>query len=388
MKVALLAPLPPLQNGIADYAQAWMEALRGAGVDVRVPPQRAGGDWDTNDAGFWQSVDIVHAQLGGGRGPEFLALEQLRAHWPQLAISATVHDPERLVWRSPDPAKGLARRVASWPRPLPQLLALVQDRRTLGRERSLAAGLDAMVALTRTGVTCLVERMQVEPRKVHFIAHGNPLFATAELPEGEVLKLLYFGFIYPGKGIEDLFEALAAVFRLRPQARLVLTMAGGSSPELAFGSRGNYLSQLRERATQLGIVERIEWQLDLPAGGILDCVQAHHVMVLPYRDSRKLALLGRMRGTSGALSWANASGRGVIASDARAFAEEVSYGNGVVFAQGQSQALAERIVALLDEPSQARSWATAARALATQRQWAKIADEFMALFTAVVERKR
>ena len=281
MKLALLAPLPPLQNGIADYAQAWMEALRAAGVDVRVPPQRADGSWDTSNAGFWQSVDIVHAQLGGGRGPEFIALEQLRVRWPQLAISATVHDPERLVWRSPDPAQGLALRVASWPRPLPQLLALAQDRRTLARERSLAAGLDAMVALTRTGGSCLVERMRVAPDSVHVIAHGNPSFATVALPEGEVLKLLYFGFIYTGKGIEDLFDALAAVFRQRPQAQLVVTMAGGSAPELAFGSRGNYLSQLRELATGLGIADRIEWQLDLPAEGSLDCVQAHHAMVLP-----------------------------------------------------------------------------------------------------------
>ena len=388
MKLALLAPLPPLQNGIADYAQAWMEALRGAGVDVRVPPQRADGAWDTSDAAFWRDVDIVHAQLGGGRGPEFLALEQLRVRWPQLATSATVHDPERLVWRSPDPAQGLARRIATWPRPLPQLLALAQDRRTLARERSLAAGLDAMVALTRTGGSCLVERMQVAPDKVHFIAHGNPVFATAALPDGELLKLLYFGFIYPGKGIEDLFDALAAVFSQRPQARLAVTMAGGSAPELAFGSRGNYLSQLRGRAAELGIADRIEWQLDLPASGILDCVQVHHAMVLPYRDSKKLALLGRMRGTSGALSWANASGRGVIASDARAFAEEVSHGNGVVYAQGQSAALAERIGSLLDEPSLAHSWAAAASALGAQRQWATIASEFAALFRSVVERKQ
>ncbi len=388
MKVALLAPLPPLQNGIADYAQAWMQALRGAGVEVRVPPQRADGSWDTDDMQFWPHVDIVHAQLGGGRGPEFLALEQLRASWPRLATSATVHDPERLVWRSPEPARGMTRRIAGWPRPLPQLLALAQDRGTLARERHLAAELDAMVALTRSGGACLVERMQVAADKVHFIAHGNPLFAPAELPADEVLKLLYFGFIYPGKGIEDLFDAVAAVLRLRPQARFSLTMAGGSSPELAFGSRGNYLSQLRDLANGLGIAERIEWQLDLPAERILQCVQAHHVMVLPYRDSRKLALLGRMRGTSGALSWANASGRGVIASDARAFAEEVSYGNGVVFAQGRSEALAGRMIALLDDPAQARNWAMAAAALGTQRQWTKIADEFAALFAAVVERKR
>ncbi len=388
MKVALLAPLPPLQNGIADYAHAWRAALRDAGVDVVVPASGEDGGWDTRDAAFWQDVDLVHAQLGGGRGPEFVALEQLRVRWPKLATSATVHDPERLVWRSPDPAKGLARKAAAWPRPLPQLLALAGDRNTLARERRLAAGLDAMVTLTRTGAACLAERMRVDPDRVHFIAHGNPALPPSPLPTGAGVRLLYFGFIYPGKGIEDLFDALALVRRDRAQAGFTLTMAGGSAPELAFGSRGNYVAQLQERARSLGIADMLQWRLDLPETAIVDCVQSHHAMVLPYRDSRKLALLGRMRGTSGALSWANACGRGVIASDARAFAEELSHGNGVVFAQGNSQALAQCISALVDAPALAGDWAGKAAALGKRRQWSTIAQEFSDLFAATVEAKR
>ncbi|MBD9535498.1 glycosyltransferase [Stenotrophomonas sp. STM01] len=387
MRLALLAPLPPLQNGIADYAQAWMTAVRGAGVEVVVPPQRE-GQWDTADAGFWQGIDGVHAELGGGRGPEFVALEQLRARFPRLPLSATVHDPERLIWRSPSPPRGLGRWLAAAPRPLPQLLALSQDRRTLARERALARQLDAVVTLTRTGGQVLVERMQVAADKVHFIAHGNGVFAPQPLPEATPLQLLYFGFIYPGKGIEDLLDALALVRRQRPEAAVRLTMAGGSAPELAFGSRGDYVAELRERAQRLGIGDWIQWRLDLPAAQIVSCVQDHHVMLLPYRDSKKLALLGRMRGTSGALSWANACGRGVIASDARAFAEEVSHGNGVVFAQGDPAALAGRIIALVDAPAQASAWAAGAAALGQQRQWPRIAAQFAALFASLQESGR
>lgn len=387
MRLALLAPLPPLQNGIADYAQAWMTALRAAGVEVLVPPRR-NGHWDTADAGFWQGVDVAHAELGGGRGPEFVALEQLHARFPQLPLTATVHDPERLVWRSPSPPRGIGRWLAAAPRPLPQLLALAQDRRTLARERALAQQLDAVVTLTRSGGQVLVERMQLVADKVHFIAHGNGVFAPAALPPSTPLQLLYFGFIYPGKGIEDLFDALASVRSQRPEAALRLTLAGGSAPELAFGSRGDYVAELRARAQRLGIADWIQWRLDLPADQIVACVQAHHAMLLPYRDSRKLALLGRMRGTSGALSWANACGRGVIASDARAFAEEVSHGNGVVFAQGDHAALSVRIIELVDAPAQAEAWAAGAAQLGQQRQWPHIAVRFAALFGALQEIKR
>jgi glycosyltransferase involved in cell wall biosynthesis len=230
--------------------------------------------------------------------------------------------------------------------------------------------------------------MQVAADKVHFIAHGNGVFAPQPLPEAPPLQLLYFGFIYPGKGIEDLLDALALVRRQRPEAAVRLTMAGGSAPELAFGSRGDYVAELRERAQRLGVGDWIQWRLDLPAAQIVPCVQDHHVMLLPYRDSKKLALLGRMRGTSGALSWANACGRGVIASDARAFAEEVSHGNGVVFAQGDPAALAGRIIALVDAPAQASAWAAGAAALGQQRQWPRIAAQFAALFASLQESGR
>mgnify|MGYP002653794097 CR=1 FL=1 len=80
-------------------------------------------------------------------------------------------------------------------------------------------------------------------------------------------------------------------------------------------------------------------------------------MVLPYRESRKLAWLGQMRGTSGALAWAIACGRGAITSDARAFAEEIGSGNGAAFAQGDVPALARRIELLLEQPRLLRDWA-------------------------------
>lgn len=385
MKVALLAPLPPLQNGIADYAQAWMSAMREVGVDVVVPPSTPAGAWDCEAEGFWQDVDLVHAELGGGRGPEFVALEQLRPRWPRLPLTATVHDPERLIWRAPDRPQGLLQRLSSLPRPVPQALTLLRDHSTLARERHVSAQLNALVTLTATGAECLTRRMRIDASNVHFIAHGNHVLVPAAVPSDDRLRLLYFGFIYPGKGIEDLLNALGIVRQARPGSAPVLTMAGGSAPELAFGSRGDYLANLREQVARLGIEQLIEWRLDLAAADISGCVQAHHAMVLPYRDSRKLALLGKMRGTSGALSWANACGRGVIASDARAFSEEVSHGNGVVFAQGDSRALAERIIALIDRPGLAQNWADAAATLGRQRSWPMIASRFAALFAEVKE---
>ncbi|VEB44154.1 Uncharacterised protein [Chromobacterium violaceum] len=88
MRIALLAPLPPERNGIADYADAWREAMREAGTDVATPLRgqalspRASMLDKQMEAVDWSRADLVHAELGGGRGNEFLALEWLAAAIP------------------------------------------------------------------------------------------------------------------------------------------------------------------------------------------------------------------------------------------------------------------------------------------------------------------
>lgn len=72
------------------------------------------------DSVDWNAFDLVHAELGGGRLGEFIALRELRKRFPRLPLSATVHDPERMVWRRerlPWPLNLLERLPSPCPRP-------------------------------------------------------------------------------------------------------------------------------------------------------------------------------------------------------------------------------------------------------------------------------
>ncbi len=390
MRIALLAPLPPEQTGIADYAASFKDALEAGGVEVATPLAGLGGNVEAVRRQVenydWRGIDLAHAELGGGRLGEFHALDALRARFPALPLTATAHDPERLVWRSsslPWPLSAAARL----PGPFPKLAALLADPLTLRKERRMARRLNRMVTLTRTGAASLAGRMRVDTEKVAVIPHGNPVIAAAPLPDTGILRLLYFGFLYRGKGIEDLIDALALCLRRDAalQARLRLTLAGGSVPETAFGHAGHYLDSLRARIAAAGLNDNIDWALNIPASGIAALIQAHHVMVLPYREPRKLALLGAMRGTSGALSWARACGRGVITSTARAFAEEVVDTNGITYPQGNIEALADRIFALTQDEEMIRQWSRQAHLLAEERAWPNTARRFRELFEKVCQ---
>ncbi|MBJ2243298.1 glycosyltransferase [Pseudomonas sp. MF6768] len=389
MRIALLAPLPPEQTGIADYAAHLRSALREQGLEVLTPLE---GCLDLAEqlrrlqAFDWRGVDLVHAELGGGRFAEFQALDYLRRAQPQLPLTATVHDPERLIWRRARlffPLTLLERL----PHPMPQAAALLADPLTLYEERRLAKSMRRLITLTRLGGDCLRQRMGLKPEQVAVIAHGNLPIAPVALPPLQPLRLLYFGFIYRGKGIEDLLQALARSLSAHPQCRgqVRLTLAGGTAPEMTFDPAGNYLEGLRQLITTLHLGDVVDWQLDLPSTDIPHTIQAHHVMVLPYRESKKLGFLGQMRGTSGALSWANACGRGVITSNARAFAEEVAGGNGITYQQGDIASLSDALNRLILDPQQARQWADHAADIGRQRQWASTAQRFAELFQAAVK---
>lgn len=389
MRIALLAPLPPEQTGIADYAAHLRSALRDQGLEVLTPLE---GCLDLTQqlqrlqAFDWRGVDLVHAELGGGRFAEFQALDYLRRAQPQLPLTATVHDPERLIWRRAKlffPLTLLERL----PHPLPQAAALLADPLTLYEERRLAKSMRRLITLTRLGGDCLRQRMGLRPEQMAVIAHGNLPIDPVALPPLQPLRLLYFGFIYRGKGIEDLLQALARSLAAHPQCRgqVRLTLAGGTAPEMTFDPAGNYLDGLRQLIASLQLGDVVDWQLDLPSADIPHTIQAHHVMVLPYRESKKLGFLGQMRGTSGALSWANACGRGVITSNARAFAEEVAGGNGITYQQGDIASLSDALNRLILDPQQARQWADHAAEIGRQRQWASTAQRFAEMFQAAVK---
>ena len=167
MRIALLAPLPPEQTGIADYAAHLRSALREQGLEVLTPLEGCldlAQQLQRLQAFDWRGVDLVHAELGGGRFAEFQALDYLRRTQPQLPLTATVHDPERLIWRRAKlffPLTLLERL----PHPLPQAAALLADPLTLYEERRLAKSMRRLITLTRLGGDCLRQRMGMVDRQ-------------------------------------------------------------------------------------------------------------------------------------------------------------------------------------------------------------------------------
>ncbi|HED16565.1 MAG TPA: glycosyltransferase, partial [Gammaproteobacteria bacterium] len=231
----------------------------------------------------------------------------------------------------------------------------------------------------------LTLRMHLPDDRVLVIPHGNKDVPYLPPPGGEHIHLLFFGFLYPGKGIEDLIEAFALARQQSPAVRqhLRLSIAGGSQPTMLLKTRGDYVTELREKLRAASLEDCSEVITDIPEDTVPDLFQRHHALVLPYRDSRKINLLGRFLGASGPLAWAIACGRGALVSDARALAEEVASGNGTVFRQRDTKDLAASLINIADDPEIVVRWSEAARKLAQERTWRVTGQRFARLFDEV-----
>lgn len=394
MRVAFIAPLPPQKNGIADYAFVLIQHLRHLGIEIETPLAQISWPDDASaiDAKLssidWTRFDLVHAELGGGRTHEFNAMRWLQKNHPDLPTTATLHDPARVIWQPPSLPTWLKKQ----PPILHKLWSLATNQRTLGLERAFCQALTDIIVLTHTGKSHLASKLSLAAEHIKVIPHGCQRIATIPLPAlppHAPLRLLYFGYIYRGKGIEDLIDAISLLVKQTPtlQRQLHLTIAGGSKPEIAFGGKMTYLDEVRQRLLSAGLNQKqIEWKLDIPETDIPATIQQSHLLVLPYIETKKLALLGKICGTSGVLAWANACGRGVITSNARAFSEEVSYGNGVCYPQRDIRVLAELIKQVLDYPEQITSLHESAQKIGEQRHWPKVATQYAQLFQDACKR--
>lgn len=388
MRVVLLSSLPPEQTTIADFAQRWRQAANQAGVDVLTPLQNQRPLSTLAEAERWVAerdwtkVDVVHAQLGRGRRSEFLALCALARLKSRPALSATVHDPDRLIWGPIHRGWAAIERAPGF---VKGLLTALSEPHSWWVERRLARRMEGLVAMTETGAKALSRRLGVPAAKVTVIPHGALRIAPVPLPAEGPIRLLHFGFVRSGKGIEVLIDALgrACAQDSAAASTLILTIAGGTSADPTYGQPGGYLDRLRARVAARGVSAQVEWELDVDGRDIPSLIQRHHVLLLPKGSSRPAVWLGRRRSSSGAMGWATACGRGVIAPAIRTFEEDVQGGLGEVYRAGDVEALSVSLRQLVADPQRMQTWAEAAATQATQKDWSLVGQWVRAHFDAV-----
>jgi polysaccharide biosynthesis protein PslF len=239
---------------------------------------------------------------------------------------------------------------------------------------------DAVVAMTDAARARLIDRYDVDPSRVTVIRHGattrlDPLLTLPStnpftVPAPQSPRILTWGLLGPGKGIEWAIDALPRLRSLEPVPRYVV--AGQTHPRVRQQHGEAYRDQLRQRAVEAGVADMLRFEesyLDDPA--LTALIRRADVVLLPYDSPEQV--------TSGVLVEAIAAGKPVVATAFPHAVELCATGAGIVVAHRDSAALGEALHRVLTAPGLAGRMRAEAVRIAPSLGWSAVAEQYRAL---------
>ncbi len=245
---------------------------------------------------------------------------------------------------------------------------------------AVIAGVDVAVVMTQGAKATLEQLHELGDTPVEVIPHGAALSTRPYAKRaGARPRILTWGLLGPGKGIEWVIDAMVGLKDLTPAPEYII--AGQTHPKVLAQDGDVYRESLARRAVTNGVASRVHLDnryRDLDS--LSELISSADVVVLPY-DSKDQA-------TSGVLVDAIAAGRPVIATDFPHALELLATGAGITVPHQDSAAMSSALRRVLSDPTLAASMADEARFLGSGLSWEAVADQFQVLTRRLVERAK
>jgi polysaccharide biosynthesis protein PslF len=357
---ALLSTYPPTQCGLATFAAALVAHLPRPGDQVAVvrvldepaPPAASDVVHDlvagsvasaAAAAGVLNSFDVVIVQheygiYGGADGQDVVSLLEA-LYVPTIVVLHTV----------------LAK-------PTPRQRAILDG---------VIAAASAVVTMTRTARSRLLDSYGTPPEKVLVIPHGaadNRVTASSPTPAGPVV--LTWGLLGPGKGIEHAIDAMAMLRGRGLHASY--QVAGQTHPRVRDRDGEAYREALMARARDRGVADRVHFDARfLPAAALGQLIGGADVVLLPYDSPEQV--------TSGVLIEAVAAGKPVVSTCFPHAVELLGGGAGLLVGRQDPAGIAHALQRLLTEPGLSARLSRCSADLAPYLMWPAVARSYREL---------
>ena len=370
----LLSTYPPTQCGLATFSAALFSHLRGPGDHVSVV--RVLDDSVPQDAASPDAPEVVHRLVNGSARSAAAAVDVISGfdvaivqHEYGIYGGADGGDLVTLLHALRVPSIVVLHTVLA--RPTPRQRAILD---------AVVGAASAVVTMTRTARTRLLEIYGADPAMVVVIPHGAADYraASARRAAGQPPVLLTWGLLGPGKGIEHVIDAIAL---LRDRGvHVTYTVAGQTHPRVRARDGEAYRSSLEARAKDHGVADLVRFDARfLPASALGQLIAAANVVVLPYDSLEQV--------TSGVLIEAITAGKPVISTSFPHAVEVLSDGRGLLVERHDPAAIASALHRVLTEPGLAARMSRHAEDLAPQLLWPAVARCYRDL-AATVARSR
>jgi glycogen(starch) synthase len=284
--------------------------------------------------------------LWAGRRFGLPVVYEVRASWEDAAVDHGVTTERSARYRASRAIETFALRRAD------RVTTICEGLRADIVGRGIAAGLVTVV-----------------PNAVDVEAFGGERSRDVELArrlglDGAIVAG-FAGSFYGYEGLDLLLDALPQMLRAEPALRVLLV--GGGPQE----------SALKRRAAELRIADRVVFTGRVPHADVQRYYDLIDVLVYPRKSIRLTELVTPLKPLE-----AMAQRRLVVASDVGGHRELIRHGeNGLLFAAGNVDALAEAVLAALADPERAATIrASARRFVEAERTWARSVARYVDVY--------
>jgi len=242
---------------------------------------------------------------------------------------------------------------------------------------------DRLVVMTHRSVDFLRDIYRVPEEKIKLIPHGIPQMPLADPDlckgkfgmEGKTV-ILSFGLLSPDKGLEYMIEALPEIVKNHPE--VVYMVIGATHPHLKRDRGEGYRLSLHRRAKELGVSDHVVFHdRFVDFDDLIKFIGAADIYVTPYLNEEQIV--------SGTLAYTLGVGKAIVSTPYWHAQEMLADGRGRLVPFRDSQALANEINFLLDNPEKRNAMREKAYQYGRNMVWEEVAKEYLDLFAQAKE---
>lgn len=239
-----------------------------------------------------------------------------------------------------------------------------------------------IMVMSDQGRQTLISAYNTRTDLIRIIPHGapdRPFGREKEFKErlglGDRPVMMTFGLLSPGKGLEHVIAALPRIAAAHPD--LLYRIVGVTHPNLVAREGEAYRQRLQALADDLGVGEQIAWENRfLDTEELLDQLEACDIYITPYTNLQQ--------STSGTLSYAVALGKAIVSTPYVHARELLADHAGILVEPESPDAIAEAVVALLNDPLHLAATKRSAYEKGRSTIWSEFAQASVDLIASAV----
>lgn len=235
---------------------------------------------------------------------------------------------------------------------------------------------DRVVVMSRFGLETLRERYRLPEERLAFIPHGipdlpfvEPAVYKSQFGVEDKKVLMTFGLLSPGKGLEQVIDALPEAIARYPE--LVYMIVGSTHPHIKRQSGESYRLALQQRARRLKVDRHLIFHNRfVTIEELCELLLCADIYITPYLHKRQAV--------SGTLAYAMGAGKAIISTPYWYAEEMLAEGRGALVPFDEPAAIAAQMIRLFGDEAELVAMRRRAYAFSRQMIWKEVARRYLA----------